>query len=170
MQGRAYRIRCQFNAMHNLDLEHPEKMHAHTFRVMAYLENVGEELERIDACERRMRTYFSSYKGNRLNELQAFRTELPTIENMCKVFYEDLQRELLKEGVSLVELELGDSPLATYSIGSRLLTGSTYQRISDEKFLKYEKKHGKTDTRLELYKDRGNTSTCEAVFCYWDSL
>ena len=26
MQGRAYRIRCQFNAMHNLDLEHPEKM------------------------------------------------------------------------------------------------------------------------------------------------
>ena len=96
--------------------------------------------------------------------------ELPTIENMCKVFYEDLQRELLKEDVSLVELELGDSPLATYSIGSRLLTGSTYQQISDEKFLEYEKKHGKTDTRLELYKDRGNTSTCEAVFCYWDSL
>lgn len=170
MQGRAYRIRCQFNAMHNLDVEHPEKMHAHTFRVMAYLENVGEELERIDTCERRMKAYFSRYKGCRFNELPAFRMELPTIENMCKVFYEDLQKELLQEGVSLVKLELGDSPLATYSIGSKLLVGSAYHRVSGEKFLEYQKKHGKTDTKTELERDRGSAAACKAVFCYWDSL
>ena len=171
MQGRAYRIRCQFNAMHNLDLAHPEKMHAHTFRVMAYLENVGEELEKIDDCESRLKVYLSRYKGCRLNELQAFRVELPTIENMCKFFYEDLQQELLQEGVSLVKLELGDSPLVTYSIGNKLLIGSAYQLVSDEKFLEYQTKHERTETRIGLDREnRGNMSICEAVFCYWDSL
>lgn len=142
MQTKAYRIRCQFNALHNLNLACPEKMHAHTFRVTAYIKNVGEELEKIDVCDRLIKTYFSRYKGHRLNDVLPFRDTIPTIENMCKVFYEDLAEGLLQEGVSLVKLELGDSPLAAYSVGSSLLAGSAYNRITEEQFLGYRRKCG----------------------------
>lgn len=142
MQTRAYRIRCQFNALHNLDMDHPEKMHAHTFRVTAYVENVGEELEKIDVCDRRIQEYFSRYKGCRMNDMALFRDRIPTIENMCEAFYEDLTECLLQEGVSLVKLELGDSPLAAYSVGSSLLAGSAYNRITGEQFVRYSRKCG----------------------------
>lgn len=192
MLDKSYRVRCQFNAMHNLDLSRPEKMHAHTFRVTAYLEHVGEELEKIDVCENVIKTYFSRYKGFRLNDIEAFRELLPTIENMCRVFYEDLKKELLPEGVSLIKLELGDSPLAVYSIGSKLLVGSVYNQITEEQFQAYKKRRLKNDEEIneeikdevkheirdeqknkkkqekkESVRDRGNTTSCATLLYYW---
>ncbi len=140
MQSNAYRIRYQFNAMHNLDLSHAEKMHAHTFRITAYIENVGYELQKINSCESILKDYFAQYKGFRMNDVIPFRTVLPTIENMCQVFYEDLKERLMQEGVELVKLELGDSPLASYSVGSCLFAGSAYNRISEQQFLEYSRK------------------------------
>lgn len=140
MQTKAYRIRYQFNAMHNLDLSRPEKMHAHTFRVTAYIENVGEELDTVNQCEQVVKEYFAAYKGFRLNDTLAFRDMVPTIENMCRIFYEDLAEKLLQEGIMLVKLELGDSPLASYSVGSCLMAGSAYNRITDEQYREYSRK------------------------------
>lgn len=140
MQKNAYRIRYQFNAMHSLDLSIADKMHAHTFRVIAYLENVGTELEKIDICEKILSEYFSKYKGFRINDVPPFRDLIPTIENMCQVFYNDLAKKLSEEKVELVKLELGDSPLASYSVGKKLLIGSTYNYISEEQFKEYSSK------------------------------
>lgn len=140
MQAKAYRIRYQFNAIHSLDLSSPEKMHAHTFRVTAYIENVGEELDKIDFCEKQVKEYFAKYKGFRMNDIEPFRTVTPTIENMCQVFYKDLAEKLLQEGILLVKLELGDSPLASYSVGSSLLAGSAYNRITQQQFEEYSRK------------------------------
>lgn len=140
MQTKAYRIRYQFNAMHNLDLSRADKMHAHTFRILAYIENVGDELEKIDVCEKVLKEYFSKYKGFRMNDVIPFRTLLPTIENMCQIFYEELLEKFAQEGVNLVKLEVGDSPLASYSVGSRLLAGSAYNRISEQQFREYSSK------------------------------
>lgn len=140
MQKNAYRIRCQFNAVHSLDLSDPRKMHAHTFRVTAYIEDIGEELHTIDRCHKLLNEYFEKYKGFRMNDVNPFRTLLPTIENMCQVFYEDLTEKLSKEGVQLAKLELGDSPLTSYSVGNCLLAGSAYNRVTDEQFEEYSRK------------------------------
>lgn len=140
MHSNAYRIRCQFNAVHSLDITNPEKMHAHTFRVTAYIENVGEELHKIDKCDQLLKEYFSKYKGLHINDVSPFQTVLPTIENMCQVFYEDLTKKLLQEGVRLVKLELGDSPITSYSVGCVLLAGSAYNRISDEQYREYSQR------------------------------
>lgn len=140
MQKNAYRIRYQFNAMHSLDLSIADKMHAHTFRVIAYLENVGKELEKIDTCEKIIRDYFLKYKGFRMNDVPPFRDLVPTIENMCQVFYNDLVVKLAEEKVELLKLELGDSPLASYSVGKKLFVGSAYNYISDEQFQEYSRK------------------------------
>lgn len=140
MQTNAYRIRYQFNAEHSLDISDPEKMHAHTFRLTAYLENVGDELHTIDRCENLIAEYFDGYKGHRMNDAEPFHTMVPTIENMCEVFYEHLQDKLLQEGIQLVKLELGDSPLTSYSVGCRLFAGSAYNRISDEQYLEYSRR------------------------------
>lgn len=140
MQKKAYRSRCQFNAVHSLDLSDPRKMHAHTFRVTAYIENIGEELFAIDRCDAVLDQYFERYRGLRMNDVNPFQALLPTIENMCQVFYEDLTERLSEEGVKLVKLELGDSPLTSYSVGNCLLAGSAYNRVTDEQFEKYSRK------------------------------
>lgn len=133
----AYSYRVTFNAMHNIVVDNPAKMHAHTFRVGMYaIKKYGKNPDFLKN-ERVLQQYFSRYRGIRLNELQIFRDSVPTLENMAEVFYEDLTVLFAENDMELLTLDIGDSPVYTYSIGERILLGSMYNLNREEKIIEY---------------------------------
>lgn len=133
----AYSYHVTFNAMHNIVLDDPTKMHAHTFRVGMYVIEKQKEHSGFLNNERILEDYFKRYRGIRINELQTFKEILPTLENMGMVFYEDLKEAFAENGMQLLSLEIGDSPICTYCIGERLLLGSMYNFMKEEKIEAY---------------------------------
>lgn len=136
----AYLYHVTFNAMHNLALDNPRKMHAHTFRVGMYVIEKQEDHPVFLSSEKMLDEYFSRYQGIRLNELEVFRNIVPTLENMGEIFYRDLKSVFEQNGLQLLMLELGDSPVSTYSIGERLLLGNTFNLAAEGAVEKYCKK------------------------------
>lgn len=137
MRERAYRFQLHFNAMHNIEPEQPDKMHAHTFRVIVCLCGESEDFAVYNECEEQIRSYLKRFQGTRLNHMPQFKNKIPNIETICEVFFLALADILKEQGVTLVKLELGDNPLSTYSVGTELLVGSIYRRVSDEEFEAY---------------------------------
>ena len=127
----AYLYHVTFNAMHNLDLSNPRKMHAHTFRVGMYVMENQNDHSRFQNNEKMIRNYFERYQGIRLNELPAFKEVIPTLEHMGDTFYQDLKPIFEQHGMQLLSLEIGDSPISVYCIGERLLLGDISNLIPD---------------------------------------
>lgn len=119
----AYLYHVTFNAMHNLDLDDPKKMHAHTFRVGMYVVDREKDHPVFQNIEKGIRSYFDHYQGIRLNELPKFKDIIPTLENIGDIFYRDLKPLFEENGLQLLSLEIGDSPISVYCIGERLLLG-----------------------------------------------
>ncbi len=127
----AYLYHVTFNAMHNLDLNDPRKMHAHTFRVGMYVMENQKDHPGFFNNEKMIRDYFERYQGIRLNELPLFKEVVPTLENMGDTFYHDLKPLFERHGMQLLSLEIGDSPISVYCIGERLLLGDISNLIPD---------------------------------------
>ncbi len=119
----AYLYHVTFNAMHNLDINDPRKMHAHTFRVDMYVVDRKRDHPVFQNIEKGIRNYFDRYQGIRLNELPTFRDIVPTLENIGDIFYHELKPLFAENGMQLLSLEIGDSPISVYCIGERLLLG-----------------------------------------------
>ena len=133
----AYFYHVTFNAMHNIDLNDPLKMHAHTFRVGMYvIENQIEHTAFVNS-EQKLNDYFKRYQGVRLNDLALFRGIIPTLENIGDVIYADLKPRFEENGMHLLSLEIGDSPVSVYSIGERLLLGAVSSQVPEDKIADY---------------------------------
>ena len=133
----AYLYHITFNAMHNLTPDDPKKMHAHTFCVGIYVIEEQEEHPIFVSCENALQRYFDRYQGIRLNELSPFKETVPTLENMGEVFYWDLKSIFKRNGMSLLLLEMGDSPISTYCIGERPMLGNVYSLVQKKAMDEY---------------------------------
>lgn len=122
----AYLYHITFNAMHNLTPEDPKKMHAHTFCVGIYVIEEQEDHPVFQNTENIIKQYFDRYQGIRLNELSPFNMTVPTLENMGEIFYWDLKPIFTRNGMNLLLLEIGDSPISTYCVGERPMIGNVY--------------------------------------------
>ncbi len=128
----AYLYHITFNAMHNLTPDDPRKMHAHTFCVGIYVLKEQENQPFFLSSENILQRYFNRYRGIRLNELAPFTETVPTLENMGEVFYWDLKPIFKENGMKLLFLEMGDSPISTYGIGERPMIGDVYNLASEK--------------------------------------
>ena len=137
MDNRILRWRFHFNAMHNMTPEKEESKHAHSFLVIVCMEMQQMDLDQQNAYERALRKYFEQYNGVYLNELVVFGGKLPTIERICECIYEDTEKIAMFYGMEQIQLEVGDSPIALYSMGKRLLLGGMYREVPDEVFEEY---------------------------------
>ncbi|MBO5291749.1 MAG: 6-carboxytetrahydropterin synthase [Lachnospiraceae bacterium] len=122
----AYLYQVTFNAMHNMVVEDPRKMHAHTFRVGMYVTEKQDDHPVFLSNEKLLNGYFSRLQGIRLNELPMFKDVIPTLENMGDFFYQDLKPIFERNGMHLISLEIGDSPVSVYCVGERLLLGDVF--------------------------------------------
>ncbi len=127
----AYLYHVTFNAMHNLVVDDPRRMHAHTFCVGIYVIEEQEDHPVFLGSEKILDRYFSRYRGIRLNELSPFIEIVPTLENMGEFFYWDLKPIFKRNGMKLLLLEVGDSPISTYRIGERPMIGNVYSLTAE---------------------------------------
>ncbi len=139
MTGRheAYLYHVNFNAMHNMVVDSPKKMHAHTFRVGMYVHEEKDQQAGFLDTESMLQAYFERYQGIRLNEMEVFRNVIPTLEYMGEVFYRDLKELFQKNGMNLLVLEIGDSPVSTFCIGESILLGDVYNRVDTKEIENY---------------------------------
>lgn len=128
----AYLYHLTFNAMHNLTPEDPKKMHAHTFCVGIYVIEEQDDHPIFLSTENILQNFFNRYRGIRLNEVPPFTQTVPTLENMGEVFYWDLKPIFERNGMNLLLLEIGDSPISSYCIGERPMLGNVYS-LAQEK-------------------------------------
>ena len=133
----AYLYHITFNAMHNLTPDDPKKMHAHTFCVGIYVIEEQDDHPVFVNSEKVLQKYFDRYRGIRLNELSPFTEIVPTLENMGEVFYWDLKPIFKENGMKLLLLEMGDSPISTYCIGERLMIGNVYSLVLEKNMKEY---------------------------------
>lgn len=133
----AYLYHVTFNAMHNIDLNAPSKMHAHTFRVGMYVIEKQKEHTAFLNSEHKLNDYFKRYQGVRLNDLALFQDIIPTLENIGDVFYTNLKPRFEENGMQLLSLEIGDSPVSVYCVGERLLLGAISNLAPEDKVSGY---------------------------------
>lgn len=133
----AYLYHITFNAMHNLTPDDPRKMHAHTFCVGIYVLKEQENQPFFLSSENILQRYFNRYRGIRLNELAPFTETVPMLENMGEVFYWDLKPIFKENGMKLLFLEMGDSPISTYGIGERPMIGDVYNLALEKDMEEY---------------------------------
>lgn len=137
MNSRRLRWRFHFNASHNMTPEREEGKHAHSFLVILCMEVGIMNLAKQNECENALKEYFNCFNGKYLNEFGVFADKLPTIENIGEAVFEEIEKISADYGLKLIQLEVGDSPVAMYCIGNKLLLGGMYREISQEAFETY---------------------------------
>ncbi len=137
MNSRTLRWRFHFNAMHNMSPEKEEGKHTHSFLVILCMEVESMDLDQQNKCEKALKEYFEQFNGKYLNELDAFKGELPTIEKIAEAIYPETEKLASDYGMQQIQLEVGDSPVALYSIGKKLLLGGMYREVPDEVYEEY---------------------------------
>lgn len=141
--NRAYRWQFHFNAMHNMTPEREEGKHTHSFLVILCMEVEYMDLDAQNSCEKELKQYLEQYNGKYLNEMEQFQNVIPTIETICEILYVDTERIAASYGMEQIQIEVGDSPVALFAMGKKLLLGGSYSPVSDEKYEEYREKLGK---------------------------
>ncbi|MBO5166684.1 MAG: 6-carboxytetrahydropterin synthase [Lachnospiraceae bacterium] len=134
---RTYKWQFHFNAVHNMTPEKEENKHTHSFLVILWMEVTDMDMEQQNLCEKELKHYLGQYNGKYLNELDKFQGKIPTIETICETLYYDTEKIAAAYGMEQIQMEVGDSPVALFVMGKKLLLGGTGQIVSDELFEEY---------------------------------
>ena len=105
MNSRTLRWRFHFNAMHNMSPEKEEGKHTHSFLVILCMEVESMDLDQQNKCEKALKEYFEQFNGKYLNELDAFKGELPTIEKIAEAIYPETEKLASDYGMQQIMLQ-----------------------------------------------------------------
>lgn len=140
--NRTYRWQFHFNAMHNMTPEKEEGRHAHSFLVILCMEIDRMDLQQQNECEKELRKYLEQYNGKYLNDMPVFSGKIPSIEVIGETLYAHTGEIAARHGMRQIQIEVGDSPVAMFAIGEKLLVSSTYQEVTEEELQAYRRKMG----------------------------
>lgn len=135
---RTYKWQFHFNAVHNMTPEKEENKHTHSFLVILWIAVTDMDMEQQNLCEKELKQYLGQYNGKYLNELDKFQGKIPTVETICETLYYDTEKIAAAYGMEQIQMEVGDSPVALFVMGKKLLLGGTGQIVSDELFEEYK--------------------------------
>ena len=139
MLFQGYQVKYKFNASHNFS-KNPAKKHSHTFCVDLYIQKESTEFVEFVEYENILQEYFDKFRSRFLNEMPDFKGNVPTLECMCKLFYDDIKAILNKnKAFSLVRVEIGDNPISSVSYGEDIVINSSNVFIPIDSFEKYKK-------------------------------
>lgn len=131
-----YKTSYKFNASHSIGTF--EERHVHTFWVNLYIEHVNNEFVEFSKYEQGLKDYFEQYRRRYINSFEAFVDIPATLENMCRIFFEDVKALLDGFGeLELTKLELGDSPTKSVSFSKKIIAGDADIFISDDVYRQY---------------------------------
>ncbi len=123
-----------FNAIHSIEPGDDSKKHPHTFYVNVFALIAGTDLNYLNDCQKAICNYIESFSGQYLNENDAFKDKIPTVENICEVFYYKSNEIAKTYGFKIAKVEVGDTPTMAYSIGESLLIGADNRFVSEASY------------------------------------
>lgn len=128
-----YKFKYYFSAKHSM-LHDGIGMHPHTFTITLYTKQLTEDsfdvFQKIDSY---MECYIKKLSGANLNDLPCFSGQIPTIEVIGQVLFEELREQLKTIELDLMQLDISENPLHIYSISSQLLLCSSHIKNSKRK-------------------------------------
>ena len=126
-----YKYQYRFNATHSFDYK-KEHQHQHTFTITIYVskEQQTEQIMFFD-IDKIVTQYLNQYEHCVLNDIPAFQTLVPNMENIGDVFFEDLKTSLYEIGVNLYQLDIYTTPLSIYQVSSRIHLPASYRDTTD---------------------------------------
>jgi 6-pyruvoyltetrahydropterin/6-carboxytetrahydropterin synthase len=112
-----YRFRFYLNARHSVTFDGKiSNIHPHTWEVaVTFGSNISDTVN-FTMFEGILEEYFEDYEGKYLNEHKAFVNISPTMENMGKVFYNDIKELVNHRNLHFDRLEISENPTRTYII------------------------------------------------------
>tara|TARA_B100000965_G_C19228478_1_gene599057 strand:+ start:213 stop:572 length:360 start_codon:yes stop_codon:yes gene_type:complete len=112
-----YRFKFYINARHSVTFNgKSSNIHPHTWEVVVSFGSEISETINFSEFEGKLEEYFDHYEGMFLNELEAFASINPTMENIGKIFYSDIKELLDIENLYLKRIEISENPTRTYII------------------------------------------------------
>ena len=139
MNNHYLKYRQKFNIKHTIGQDAP---HIHTVEVNLYFRENDEKFKAFDDTQYTLDDFFAKYyEGKLMNDLPAFSTVVPTIENIGKQIYIELLDYLEDIGYTLVKLEIGENPSRLYVVSDFLIVGelsenSTGDEMRIDKYIK----------------------------------
>ncbi len=129
---RYYKYQYRFNASHSFDYK-KEHAHPHTFTVTIYIsrQDQDEQILFFD-IDKIINRYLAQYEHCYLNDLPAFETLIPNLENLGDTFFDDIHTELQQIGIQLYQLDIAENPLSVYQVCSRIHLPSIYHKPNEE--------------------------------------
>ena len=120
-----YKYKFKFNASHYIDLDNPETRHAHTFHCLLFIANRRNIFVSYYEIEKYIASILSDYRGKCLNDIPPFNEVVPSLENMCQVVYNVIDKYCNSLGLDLVKIEISDNSVSWYALEENLLIDST---------------------------------------------
>lgn len=129
-----YKMSYKFNASHSMTGE-KEKEHSHTFIIKIYISKEAENFSKFELYESKVKDYIQKYKKQYLNDMEEFNGQIPSLEFMCIVIYNDIVKifDDLEE-YNVIKVEIGDSPTKSVAISNEIIAGAADIFISNEDF------------------------------------
>ena len=124
---REYKFLYRLNISHSFNMNNLNKgRHSHTIDICLYFKEKAsssqtgkkEEFSSYSDIELVIEEYFQEYNGRFINEISPFNTEMPTVERMGEFFYEEISREFQTKDLSLVRMEISETPARIYVVSN----------------------------------------------------
>lgn len=179
---REYKFLYRLNISHSFNMNNINKgRHSHTIDICLYFKEKAnssqtgkkEEFSSYSDIELVIEEYFQEYNGRFINEISPFNTEMPTVERMGEFFYEEISREFQTKELSLVRMEISETPARIYVVSDFLMTGkivkeSTRNEVKiasyieqTTKYLDFYIKNADTDEPYEEEEVKEKEESCE---------
>jgi 6-pyruvoyltetrahydropterin/6-carboxytetrahydropterin synthase len=112
-----YRLHFYLNARHYVSINgNKSNVHPHTWEITLLISHKTEEELNFAHIEEIIGEYLQQYQGTCLNDSPRFLGKNCTMEQIGRVFFEDLTERLQKHNVPLEELTINENPMRQYII------------------------------------------------------
>lgn len=115
MRFNGYKYTFKINAMHKTNAKGTP--HSHTFEITVYIQQDRSFLT-FNEAEEIIGLRFETYSGRIINEIPPFDIITPTVENMGRVFFDELSKDLDNKGFKLFQLDFSETANRIFSINS----------------------------------------------------
>ena len=115
MENETYRLTFFLNATHIVTIDGKDSsIHPHTFEINCFIKS--QKFTAFEIMENSINQILNQLNNQYLNELEAFKNIVPTLENLTRLLYRAISANLGSVGCKLVELEVAESPVRTFII------------------------------------------------------
>ncbi len=131
MKYRQYRFKFYLNASHSIIINGKlGESHPHTWEITLSAVKLEEEFIIFSSVEKDIEHFLNTYQDSYLNEKDPFNVINPTLENICGVFKEKMNKLLFEKSWLLLSIEMSETPARSYVIDNRQeLVGITDEEL-----------------------------------------